>query len=235
MKHFYFLILLFACQILKAQDTAIFENNWYLSNLIVDGKDNFPPSNNEVQSVILEFNQAQKSFSTNVCNGGYGENLNFSTEANNFTFDYFTQTLIICDNLENAYFESLYFTFFSNHTFPNIFSYDISEAKGVKKLTITSDNDLAIYTNQQLTNQSFKNSLFNVYPNPARDFIKISFKNSNIIVAKVMLYDSLGKLCLNQSLKNENNAINVQNLKKGLYLLRIETQDSIEIQKIIIK
>ena len=215
MKHFYFLILFFACQIVKAQDNAIFENNWYLSNLIVDGKDNIPPSNNEVQRVLLEFNLAQKSFSTNVCNGGYGENVNFSTEANNFTFDYFIQTLVICDNLENAYFESLYFTFFSNHTFPNIFSYAISDDDGLKTLTITSDPEQAIFTNQQLTNQSFK--------------------NSNIIAAKVMLYDSLGKLCFNQSLKNENNTINVQNLKKGLYLLRIETQDSIEIQKIIIQ
>ena len=235
MKHFYFLILFFACQIVKAQDNAIFENKWYLSNLIVDGKDNIPPSNNEVQRVLLEFNLAQKSFSTNVCNGGYGENVNFSTEANNFTFDYFIQTLVICDNLENAYFESLYFTFFSNHTFPNIFSYAISDDDGLKTLTITSDPEQAIFTNQQLTNQSFKNSLLCVDPNPARDFIKISFKNSNIIAAKVMLYDSLGKLCFNQSLKNENNAINVQNLKKGLYLLRIETQDSIEIQKIIIQ
>ena len=48
------------------------------------------------------------------------------------------------------------------------------------------------------------------------------------------LYDSLGKLCLSQFFDAENTAINIQNFKKGFYFIKIETQDSIETQKIVV-
>ena len=234
MKHFYILVLILISHLAKAQDIALFENTWYLSNLIIDGKNNFPPINDEVSNVKLEFNQQQKTLNTNVCNECWGGNVNFSTDKNNFTVNNFSVTLIICNNETNGNFEQLYFPFFTKNTDPDIFSYTISEVDDLKTLTITSENEQAIYTNQNLKNQSFKNSFFSIYPNPAKDFINIILKDKNAISTKVNLYDSLGKLCLSQFFDAENTAINIQNFKKGFYFIKIETQDSIETQKIVV-
>ena len=172
---------------------------------------------------------------TKVCNEGWSENISFSTDKNEFTINGFFQTLIICNNETNANFEILYFPFFTKNTAPDIFSYTISELNAVKTLTITSNTEKAIYTNQKLATKAFKKSLLNIYPNPAKGFINISFKNEFSNIAKMHLYDCLGKLCISEILDTQNKTINTQNLKKGIYFLQIETQDSFETHKIIIQ
>ena len=80
MKHYYLLLVLLISHVTLAQDAALFANNWYLTNLIIDGKDNFPPSNEEVKNIPLDFIQENNSLQTNVCNEGWSENINFSSE-----------------------------------------------------------------------------------------------------------------------------------------------------------
>ncbi len=234
MKHYYLLLVLLISHVTLAQDAALFANNWYLTNLIIDGKDNFPPSNEEVKNIPLDFIQENNSLQTNVCNEGWSENINFSSENNIFTIDNFYQTLILCNNIDNEKYEPLYFSFFSMKTAADIFSYTISESDGIKTLVLTSDNDQAIYSNQQLSTNRFKVANFSIYPNPTNNFINISIANKNIEHAKVRMYDSLGKLCKSQNVDNQNSVINIKNLEKGLYFIKIETDKSIETQKIII-
>ena len=59
------------------------------------------------------------------------------------------------------------------------------------------------------------------YPNPAKDFIEIK---TNTKIESVQICDNLGRI-----LKTENTAkINVSNLEKGVYYLKINNGEKIE-------
>jgi hypothetical protein len=68
----------------------------------------------------------------------------------------------------------------------------------------------------------------NIYPNPTNDdiFIKSEFQ-----ITKVEIYSLLGALTLLEN--NFNEKISVSALSKGIYMLKIYTDNDIFIQKII--
>ena len=77
--------------------------------------------------------------------------------------------------------------------------------------------------------------LQSIYPNPFKDFITISLKNVKKGV-HVMVYDIPGQLLLNDNYQmngNGNFQINLDFLPKGLYLIRIESQETTICSKII--
>jgi beta-glucanase (GH16 family) len=79
---------------------------------------------------------------------------------------------------------------------------------------------------------SISENIFNdikVYPNPASAEINIS---SQLNIDKVELYDITGKLILSK-LKSQN-TINVNNIKSGLYMLKIYSGDKSSTKKVII-
>ncbi len=68
-----------------------------------------------------------------------------------------------------------------------------------------------------------------VYPNPTSDFI---YLKTSLLIEKVELYDALGKSVL----KTKNiNKIPVNNLSKGVYLLKIYSENKSISKKIIIE
>ena len=69
-----------------------------------------------------------------------------------------------------------------------------------------------------------------VYPNPASDYIKLTFNTLN---QKIILYDILGKQVINKTMKTNEKEItlDVRNLKRGIYLL---STDNVT-QRIILK
>lgn len=75
--------------------------------------------------------------------------------------------------------------------------------------------------NQFLAVENVKQNNFNIYPNPAKDFIEIK---TNTKIESVQICDNLGRI-----LKTENTAkINVSNLEKGVYYLKINNGEKIE-------
>src|SRR5690554_8227422 len=50
----------------SAQDPRLFENTWYLHNLIIDGSSNLPPVNDEIEFVPLYFNEPT-NMETSAC------------------------------------------------------------------------------------------------------------------------------------------------------------------------
>lgn len=74
------------------------------------------------------------------------------------------------------------------------------------------------------------NSNFEIYPNPANDFILI--KTSGKIKSKI-IYSIAGQLLKKEN--NSNNEINISNLQKGIYLLEVETMKNEKTIKKIIK
>ena len=62
-------------------------------------------------------------------------------------------------------------------------------------------------------------NLIKIYPNPTTDIVNLKFP-SNISVNELKVYNSLG---MDMNISHSNNSINVENLVKGIYLLKVET------------
>lgn len=82
-----------------------------------------------------------------------------------------------------------------------------------------------------LSTNDFSVSYFSVYPNPASNFISIE-SSSKEKISTVQLLDVLGKEVINTELTNKQ--INVSNLSKGIYLLKINSLNGKSITKKII-
>ena len=74
-------------------------------------------------------------------------------------------------------------------------------------------------------------SNFKVYPNPARDFINIESKN--IKVSSVDMYNVLGAKVLSSELIN--NRVNVSNLVKGVYFMKINAEGGSATKKVVVQ
>ena len=89
-----------------SQNPELIDNQWFLTDLIVDNTSVTIPSNSEVTEVILWFpNYNDINLETGVCNGLIGE-IEFDNVNSSFSCPLgFNQTLIICDFPENQTFE----------------------------------------------------------------------------------------------------------------------------------
>jgi len=69
---------------------------------------------------------------------------------------------------------------------------------------------------------------FKIYPNPANDFINI---NSKLHINKVEIYSVLGRQILSTSLNL--NRIDISNLNKGIYFIKVYSSNNIGIKRVI--
>lgn len=86
--------------------------------------------------------------------------------------------------------------------------------------------NLVVDTNLPVDDQRL--SSFTVYPNPARDFLKLSLPPSEI--QKINLYDSSGKKL---ECRYHNNVVDVSMLSEGIYFLSINTAKTVLTKKFI--
>lgn len=117
--------------------------------------------------------------------------------------------------------------------------FDSSIFDSVDRVVITSTSsgfgwalnlfDEFIFSEETLSSrdQSISNSVV-IYPNPAKNFIKINNKGS---LENISVYDILGKLVLKSNIAN--NEIDISNLKSGIYLFKIETSTGVFTKKVI--
>lgn len=63
------------------------------------------------------------------------------------------------------------------------------------------------------------NRAINMYPNPAKDVLYIELKEQ----AQASIYNTSGQLMQSSSINNNNNAINIANLPKGLYYIQLNS------------
>ncbi len=60
-----------------------------------------------------------------------------------------------------------------------------------------------------------------IYPNPAVDIIEISIDDANIKGLELQVYDVLGKLIIQQAITDQTTQLNIKNLQKGVYILKV--------------
>lgn len=75
--------------------------------------------------------------------------------------------------------------------------------------------------------ENHKSQILRLYPNPTGDWLCLSVENVNVTRVKISIYSSLGELIQPEThlQNNQNEAINMQKLSAGIYIIRLETED----------
>ncbi len=228
---FFILFAYFSC---NAQDPQLFENTWYLQNLIIDGQDNLPPNNEDVPFITVSFNE--NLFFTFVCDGLDGIVIYNNSQ---FSFDSWSMTLGGCFGInatENAVYQGIYLGEFFISNIDNPFTYSITDEGSSKTLVIFSSNgDEAIYSSVLLSTQDYSTNLFTILPNPVKDELFIS-GTIDWNDFTVNIFNINGKLILSVNDSNLNNkSIDVQKLNSGIYFILLKDKNGRSIIKKFIK
>jgi len=241
MKHIFIFLFLISASFTNAQHPGLLGKTWNLEKVVLNNVEHYFP--NSITTIKATANFTLNSFSSKLCNT-LGADLTF-TNNNVMTFLGWGLTLGSCPNSgNNEYnvFENYYFgQFFGSNTSSgiySIYSYDIDNVGNNMRLTLKNPNgDLAIYWNNNLAVDNFLHSGVKVYPNPAKDFIKISTKEKNGQYIKVQVLDWQGRLMIKKELEIANNecVLNISNLVPGQYFIIMDNYNDEAIRRKIIK
>ncbi|MBP1645024.1 MAG: inlJ [Bacteroidetes bacterium] len=69
-----------------------------------------------------------------------------------------------------------------------------------------------------------------VYPNPAIDYLSIETKE---VVQMLEVYDALGRRAISKTPNQNNFSLDISNLEKGIYILKLQTNEGIGSYKIV--
>ncbi len=73
---------------------------------------------------------------------------------------------------------------------------------------------------------------FNVYPNPANDFVSVTVDGNSVIT----IYDLSGKIVMKQNVTSNTNRIDVSSFAKGVYIVKAQNENgTVSSSKLIIK
>jgi hypothetical protein len=99
--------------------------------------------------------------------------------------------------------------------------------------------DIALLFNENIICEDITNNItvkdkmdFSVYPNPSDGSFII---NSNIENYNIELFDCIGNLVLSQNINEPNHPITLNNTTRGIYIIRIITEDKIYYSKLLIE
>jgi len=100
---------------------------------------------------------------------------------------------------------------------------------------ITSGNEIL---NSVATNNPAIQEM-NVFPNPANNQVNISAMLANPGNATIEMYDAIGNLCQTIAAQTNGNivstSLNVNNMAKGIYFIKLKTSESMMMKKLIVQ
>ena len=100
---------------------------------------------------------------------------------------------------------------------------------------IPANLSLTIVEGQVLALDEFDDtSNFNLYPNPTNPDSEFWFESKNSIEGNLVMYNTLGQIVLESSINGNSANLKTSGLSSGLYILKLETQDSIKSFKLMI-
>ncbi len=92
---------------------------------------------------------------------------------------------------------------------------------------------VGVINQRNLLNESFKlNSNIIIFPNPANDYITVKSDNT---IEKIKILDLNGRIVFQSDNNSETNVIDIKYFLKGIYFLKIESNENISIHKILKK
>ena len=75
---------------------------------------------------------------------------------------------------------------------------------------------------------------FKIYPNPAKGKLTINLPN-NVNEANITILDITGKQYLNKKINSQNETIDLIDIPKGIYFVRIESENESIVKKLIVE
>ena len=211
----------------QAQDPILFEYDWMLVSVRVDGVNGVIPSNSEVNLVELSLGElaAPHDMLTSVCNVLIADNVQYP-DIGEIVFSEMAQTLIECTIPSNDVFEGLYFSFFFNHA-DEVLNYgigiiDAPEDGDVFDLKITSTSgDILTFLSKPLSLEEFQLNQLVIYPVPAADFLNIL--NPKGLALQAQIYSMDGRLISAGELTNDR--LDISGLVSGVYFLELSSEE----------
>lgn len=75
----------------------------------------------------------------------------------------------------------------------------------------------------------------NIFPNPTTGMVTLDMKGSGGIVKNIQVFDVLGRRVLTASVTEEQKEFNLSEFTKGIYTIRVETDEKVHTQKVVLK
>lgn len=235
MKSYIALCLILFGFFTKAQQEILTDNTWYLKKVIIDGTEYAHPTTHPDIEGTAVF--TDDSFLSIVCNWLasdilYTSNTTFiiypsiSLGSCNGRWDY--------DTFEHYYFGLFFGGDTANEVGPE-YQYSLTEINNnVKELTlINTKGNKAIYHSDHLHTTNLSNAKLSISPNPVKDILYLQNLQKNAKNLWIEIYDTQGKLIINQFIKE--NKLDVSQLEKGIYFIKIKNNTEVILSQKIIK
>lgn len=196
------------------------EGTWVLDLVFTNGLITTPPTNDEIDQVILSI---QFDFlSTIACDEI--ETSIATINDTNFIIDTFSVNSNSCALPETLDFQNVYFNeFFTKDSPGTQFFYFIQEdGNGVTNLILENlSNERAEYTKAPLSTVTFSQVPITIYPNPTNGNLTITSNNSRIEI--ISIYNLQGQEVLTLKFQQNEPTIDTSNLQAGVYFLQAES------------
>lgn len=218
------LFLLFSCA-LFAQNPELFNNNWYISQVKINGQTTTRPTTGPGPGPsTFSFNGNGYTFNSNYYNT-VSLIPTFSSTSDSFTKNSSSCTLAVyygVNETEVQSFDGKCSSVYMNLSAGNVFNYEIINNGTSKTLIVTDTNtgNQVYYNNSFLSvKDNLSKKKLKIFPNPVRDFLVIENIKRDLTVK---IYDISGKLMLQTKTADTIMKVNISNLQKGQYILNIE-------------
>ena len=111
----------------------------------------------------------------------------------------------------------------------------IAEVVAVYENEMTSIGDLSIILSDwvNINENEVKESNISIYPNPAKDFVKLSAVSSQLSAIKV--YNCLGMMVEEMEVNSNEVEIDVSKYNSGIYFFNIQTENGNIVKKVVIR
>ncbi len=103
------------------------------------------------------------------------------------------------------------------------YSYSLSYLNGLAYWnghTKTYGFSVRLINNNSLSNATFNSSILKLYPNPVLNILNVNIE-SNLINEPYNIFDCLGRVVINGKFNDVDTTINVEQLSKGIYYLKV--------------
>lgn len=88
-----------------------------------------------------------------------------------------------------------------------------------------------------LNAEEFSSELFTLYPNPTNDYVKLMFNQATNLETQIQLFDVGGRLIKSEIISNSllTHELNVSDLNRGVYFVKVNQDKTETVKKLIVK
>lgn len=234
MKNLKYIILFVVSYNCFSQDTRLFDNVWYLQNLVVNSTAEVPPS---TASLFINDDDPDYDLSLAMCADFLTNFIVFNDTNSSFSFvsDWGSGASDCTNSIEENY-KILYYSFYvDNDTSP--FNYEIiMDADDIDLVITSAIGDQAFYSNQLLNTNDVLIANFSIFPNPAQNVLRIDAGSNQSDLISYRIITLLGQALKTSTFDTaDSNLISISALKTGVYFLEITDSNGAKIVKQFVK